>query len=215
MKISKSPRINVVVTEEIISEATREDSSHCMIAEAVKAAVPEARHVAVDLQSIRYSIPSMRARYTFFTPRIGQEALVAFDAGDEIEPFRMQLRNPHITQMSDRPAAQQRQREREEAGLTPEQEAAREAHREVLRKARSRTSSGRRRFTVDSSSKPGPGGSGGQPLPRVEGGSPPPVGPLHGGSRAGHSRVPAGRRRQYGLRAFDRMSAKITETEEE
>lgn len=206
-RIMKSPRVNVVVTPELIEEAVRGDSGHCMIAEAVKAAVPEARHVSVDLQTIRYSLPGVHARYTFLTPRIGQTALVRFDAGEEVEPFRMQLRNPHITAMSNRAAAERRQRELDEAGRTERQEEVREAHREVLVEARSRQ---RRKYGTGPKAtkmigKENNRRNGGGDLPRIEGGTPPPVGPLQGGIKGGP--IPRGRRREYGIRALDRGSS--------
>lgn len=87
----KSPRLNLKITEEIIAESCRADSSHCMIAEALKVAVPDAQRVTVDLQTIRYTDSKTKQRYVYLTPRRGQEALVSFDQGETVEPFGLYL----------------------------------------------------------------------------------------------------------------------------
>lgn len=85
-----APRPTVQVTRQIIEAAKRRDSSHCMIAEAIKLAVPNATSVAVDLQTIRWTDRERNLRYIYLTPRIGQINLVKFDQGDEdIEPFTL------------------------------------------------------------------------------------------------------------------------------
>ncbi len=95
----RAPRPNIVITDALIEQAKRRDSGHCMIAEAVKAAVPHARSVSVDLASIRWTDPESALRYTFLTPRVAQLALVQFDQGDEnIEPFSFRLRGALVTQ---------------------------------------------------------------------------------------------------------------------
>lgn len=92
----QSPMINVVVTPEIISDSRKRDSSHCMIAEAVKKVVPDARNVSVDLQTIRFTDRDKGLRYIYLTPRSAQVALVQFDQGIEVEPFSMRLRGGHV-----------------------------------------------------------------------------------------------------------------------
>lgn len=99
-----TPRVTVVVTKEIIERSEQRKSSHCMIAEAVKAAVPEARSVAVDLQSIRYSDPVKRLRYVWLTPRLAQIALLAFDQGTHSTAFTMVLRGAQVVKMGDKQA---------------------------------------------------------------------------------------------------------------
>jgi hypothetical protein len=93
----RSPRVNLVITDEIIEKSCQRDSSHCMIAEAVKLAVPGARHVSVDLQTIRFTDPSLPVRYTYLTPRPAQVALIEFDQGRVTQPFSVQLRGGAIT----------------------------------------------------------------------------------------------------------------------
>jgi hypothetical protein len=67
-----------------------------MIAEAVRSAVPDARSVSVDLQTIRFTDAERGLRYVYLTPRIGQMALVDFDQGRLPEPFSMQLRGGQV-----------------------------------------------------------------------------------------------------------------------
>lgn len=97
MKKSSSPRLRVELTSEGIEAAKQRDSSHCMIAEAVKAAFPGAAYVSVDLQTIRFSDPEKHLRYTYLTPRSAQIALVNFDQGREPEPFAFRLSGGQVT----------------------------------------------------------------------------------------------------------------------
>jgi hypothetical protein len=96
----KSPQVRVDVTEEIIRESMQADSSHCMIAEAVKKARPKATRVAVDLATIRFSDPELGLRYTYLTPRTAQTPLLQFDSGMVPEPFSFMLGRGHVTRMS-------------------------------------------------------------------------------------------------------------------
>jgi hypothetical protein len=92
-----SPRVKIEVTDELIEASKGRDSSHCMIAEAVKVAYPEASCVAVDVQTIRWSDPSKGYRYTYLTPRTAQHNIVKFDRGDAVEPFSFILKGAQIT----------------------------------------------------------------------------------------------------------------------
>jgi len=87
-------RIAVNVTEELIDAAIPLDSSHCMIADAIKAAVPEARSVIVDLAAIRWTNSKEGKRYIYFTPGSVQDVLLQFDNGVKPQPFRFVLRAP-------------------------------------------------------------------------------------------------------------------------
>lgn len=97
IRYARSPRVQLDITEDLIAESTKRDSSHCMIAEAVKRAVPGARSVAVDLQTIRFTDPLKAQRYVYLTPRRAQVALVNFDQGKAPEPFQIQLRGGSVT----------------------------------------------------------------------------------------------------------------------
>jgi hypothetical protein len=95
-----APRLRLQVTRDQIETAIRANGGHCMIAEAIKAEVPWARAVSVDLQSIRMSDPAAGLRYIYLTPRICQDALVRFDLGrNDIPPFPFSLRAAQITSM--------------------------------------------------------------------------------------------------------------------
>jgi hypothetical protein len=94
----QAPRLKISVTSELIESSKRRDSSHCMIAEAVKIAVPGASNVSVDLQTIRFSDMTKRLRFTYLTPRIAQVAIIQFDQGTEdIDPYSFRLRGGHVT----------------------------------------------------------------------------------------------------------------------
>ena len=51
------------VTAELIATAIPRNSGHCMIADALRAAIPSARFISVDLQTIRWSDPETNRRY--------------------------------------------------------------------------------------------------------------------------------------------------------
>lgn len=98
-KVSHSPKVLVKVTQKIINESVQADSSHCMVAEAVKAAYPNAKYVSVDIQTIRFTDKEKGKRYTYLTPRKAQEQIIAFDQGfdDELVPFQMTLQGGQVT----------------------------------------------------------------------------------------------------------------------
>ena len=105
MRTSKAPRVKLHITAEMIESAKTRDVNHCMIAEAVKAAYPDAKTVAVDIQTIRFSDLKKGYRYTYLTPRLAQVALVQWDRKIMPEPFEFQLRNGQVTRAGNRPPA--------------------------------------------------------------------------------------------------------------
>lgn len=84
-------RINVSITAEMIERAKQRDSSHCMIAEGIRLAIPEARNVSVDLATMRFTDRTKGRRYLYLTPSSAQQALINFDQGNEVQPFTMRL----------------------------------------------------------------------------------------------------------------------------
>jgi hypothetical protein len=62
-----------------------------MIADAVRAARPDVRNVAVDLGTIRWTDPKSRRRVTFNTPAVVRTALLCLASGVVPEPFRFIL----------------------------------------------------------------------------------------------------------------------------
>jgi hypothetical protein len=87
-----SPHITVSVNQEQIDNAIRRDSRHCWIAEAIKTVVPDMTAVTVDLQTIRFTDPEKRLRYSYLTPHSCHIALIDFDRGIQPEPFTFTLR---------------------------------------------------------------------------------------------------------------------------
>jgi hypothetical protein len=84
-------RFNVEVTEGDIGKANVGDSYKCVVAQAIARQIPNARRIEVDLQTIRWSDED--GRHVFLTPYSVAGYIVAFDAGDELHPFRFQLRD--------------------------------------------------------------------------------------------------------------------------
>jgi hypothetical protein len=81
---------NIPVLQKHIDEGVRESSIKCMGVEAIKDAIPDAHHVFVDMQTCRYT-DGKGVRRTWLTPGPLQAALVRYDAGDEVKPFRFSL----------------------------------------------------------------------------------------------------------------------------
>lgn len=90
-KDDRTRRFTIEVTQEIINTAAVKDSSHCMIADALRASVPNAQRVAVDLQTIRWTDPTRGLRFVALTPATGQKALLEFDQEIKPEPFRLRV----------------------------------------------------------------------------------------------------------------------------
>ena len=107
IKLGHPPSMNIEVTLEVIAEGVRKNSSHCVVAEAVRAHlnVLEAKsngkskfsNVSVDLQTIRFSNLAKKERYTYLSPRSCQVCLVDFDQGKKPEPFTFRLRDGQTT----------------------------------------------------------------------------------------------------------------------
>lgn len=90
---------SVTVTEEVIAKSVQRDSSHCMIADAVRESIPDVIRVSVDLQTIRFTNRKTHKRYVYLTPRRAQVELIRFDQGLEPEPFSMVLQRPQIIEI--------------------------------------------------------------------------------------------------------------------
>ena len=85
-------RFDIEITERDIANGIREDSTKCVVAQAIARTIPDAMRIDVDTQSLRFTYFDQRLVY--LTPPAVSEYVVAFDAGDPIEPFRFHLRNP-------------------------------------------------------------------------------------------------------------------------
>jgi hypothetical protein len=96
--IWESGRAEISVEQKHINEALRANSSHCAIAMAIKDAVPHARFVAVDLQTIRWSDPRKGVRYVFLTPSVAQHSvIIPFDSGEECKPVTFRMKPAFVT----------------------------------------------------------------------------------------------------------------------
>lgn len=186
--LHRAPRLDFIVPAELIATACKRNSSHCMIAEALQAAIPAARFVSVDLATIRFTDEAAGWRYIYLTPRPAQAALLAFDQGEPIEPFRVAIR---AAQMLPTGSARKARRAQEVETAAQEGRKPRNAAR-----------------TLDTR-------DGGGTVPVVVGGHrAPPLGPLAAESAdVGEAHATAHRnrrrnnrrsRREYGLRVFVR-----------
>lgn len=213
-RIPRSRRVDVEVSEEIIAESTSADSSHCMIAEAIKKAVPDATGVSVDIQTIRFSDPKKRMRYVYITPRMAQVALVDFDAGLKPKPFRFRLDRAHISAMRSkntpithpersrmtpaRTAALEKARSsraQESAGATTAAERRNQANRDERAAANAeKLQAAGPRLTNHGQA---------EHVPVPVGGKTPPLGALHSGNTGRKRTTAPAHRRQFGLRALE------------
>jgi len=107
MRYPLGPRVRVNVTKEAITKAISADSSKCWIAESIKAAVPKATNVVVDLSTTRFSDLEKGLRYVYLTPYSAQLALIAFDEGNPPPPFSFILKNAHVSKAGTLPVAKE------------------------------------------------------------------------------------------------------------
>lgn len=145
-RIPKSPRLKVEVTQERIDHAITRDSRHCMIAEAIRAAVPEAKSISVDLATIRFTDPRRGLRYTYLTPRIAQVSLVQFDRRKKPAPFEFNLRQGHVAYAGSTATRKEKHREAGTTARTGSTEGRRKGGKrgaEALRKTRLVTRNGK------------------------------------------------------------------------
>lgn len=192
-----APRVPVDVTEYLIEDSTARDSGHCMIADAVKEAVPDATYISADIQTIRFTRGGFR--YTYLTPRKAQVALIQFDQGEKPEPFAFQLRTGQTTRSGSRAAVKTgKPQERTEAQQKASEDAMEHSTKGFHTEKKTRAAN--KGDTAKLVQHPG----GQSAVPDIRGGRVPPVAPLAGGSGVGNT-VPKSRRRVFGLRAMDRM----------
>jgi hypothetical protein len=91
-------RCEISVQDRHLAAALRANSSHCAIAFAIRDAIPDARRIAVDLQTIRWSLPKRGVRYVFLTPHVAQQdVIIPFDQGEECKPVTFRMKPAWIT----------------------------------------------------------------------------------------------------------------------
>lgn len=83
--------VRIQVTEADITKAESNNSMRCVVAQAIARTIPDASRISVDVQTVRWSAGN--ERFVFLTPYSVQGYVVAFDAGDKIEPFTFNLDN--------------------------------------------------------------------------------------------------------------------------
>lgn len=180
----KAPRLDFAVTAEHIAAGIPKDSAHCMIADALREAMPNADLISADLATIRFTDRLAGRRYIYLTPIPAQQALIAFDQGEPVEPFHVRARAAQMIHTGAARRARRIQAEQDGEPL-PEREPAK---------------------LVKAAGDSGTGSS----VPLKVGGSAPPIGALAGGDTKGMgesgvtSQYRTGRRREYGLRALVR-----------
>lgn len=92
----RAPQIYVSVTAKHIDDAVPKDSSHCMVADAVRDAFPSATSIAVDMQTIRFTDPKKGLRYAYLTPRDVAVGIVEWDEGILPTPYGFWLRKGSV-----------------------------------------------------------------------------------------------------------------------
>jgi hypothetical protein len=190
--MAKLPRVDV--TEAIIERACQADSSHCMIAEAIKEQLPDVQHVAVDLQTIRYTRTGTGRRYIVLTPPSAQLAIIEFDQGRAVPPFSVTLKPAQIVKSNrSKRSASTKASPRKRAIKEPAASEAAASQGAILEGPALVPESTEPTFTRQLA-RPEHGGPGS--VPTVIGGDAPPL-----MDKAAHSR---GKRRQFGLRSLER-----------
>jgi hypothetical protein len=87
-------RVAVSLTQQHIDESMQRNSSHCAGVAAIKAAVPDATFVSVDVATVRFSRKGVR--YTCLTPTILQQFVIDYDQGNPVSPIEFALRAAFI-----------------------------------------------------------------------------------------------------------------------
>jgi hypothetical protein len=100
--IWEAGRAEISVLDRHFDEAMEKNSSHCAIAFAIRDAIPYARHIAVDLQTIRWTDPrpGRGVRYVFLTPAAAQHnVIIPFDQGDRegCKPVTFRMKPAFVT----------------------------------------------------------------------------------------------------------------------
>jgi hypothetical protein len=88
--------IRVRVDQDAIDQSMRKSSAHCMIATAIKRQYPRLRNIVVNITQIGMTDPKTGVRSLFLTPRIAQIALLNYDWGKAVEPFKFQAKDPVV-----------------------------------------------------------------------------------------------------------------------
>lgn len=189
LKLGRAPQIDISITQAAIDLARAKDSSHCVIAEALRMYLDNKEanrygYISVDLQTIRFTDKQKKERYTYLSPRAAQVCVVRWDQGIKPEPFDLRLRGGHTTLSGASTQDKARAREcRARWQLKNKQAELEEVSKLAAESKPQKNKAGLRRALGDQGSVNGPS----KVLERV-GGKPPPVS--------------IGRRREFGIRGL-------------
>lgn len=89
--LPKAPKLIIPITQDIIDCAVKANSSHCVIADAIKKKYPKYTRVEVDIQTIRMTDKEKGVRYFYLTPPKAQKIIVSFDQGYKLDPFTLDI----------------------------------------------------------------------------------------------------------------------------
>lgn len=94
-------RVHIPIEADLIATGTQRHSAYCVIAEAIRRALPHVTAVSVDLQTIRWSDKTKGLRYIWLTPVNGQQFIVDYDQGhrERLNPLTLILRHVQILKM--------------------------------------------------------------------------------------------------------------------
>lgn len=91
VKKPPAPKVALSVDADIIVKASRKDSGRCMVADTIRAQVPGASAILVDVGTIRWTDRAAGYRYTYLTPLMVRGAIALFDQGVVVQPFKFKL----------------------------------------------------------------------------------------------------------------------------
>jgi hypothetical protein len=82
-------RHTIEVTQTDIDKADPKNSGRCVVATAIARSIPSATRIEVDVQTVRFTVAG--ERFVYVTPYTVSGYVVAFDAGDDLYPFKFRL----------------------------------------------------------------------------------------------------------------------------
>jgi hypothetical protein len=88
-------RVHIELTQRQIDESMQRNSSHCAGVAAIKATIPDATFVSVDIATVRFSRNG--CRYTCLTPTVLQQFVIDYDQGNPVAPIEFTLRPAFIS----------------------------------------------------------------------------------------------------------------------
>lgn len=87
---------NVQVKKENVERSCQRNSHCCMVADAIRDRFPWARHIDVDIQTIRFNNRKEGKRYIYLTPPEVAKAIILFDQGVKVSPFSFKLQQAFL-----------------------------------------------------------------------------------------------------------------------